>query len=316
MLGASDLLTFPTASKEVKSLLRTPRLKEYFAIKGVHWKFIVELAPFQGGFWERLIRSVKRCLIKTIGRAMLNYSELHTVLVEIEGVVNARPLTYVYDDNEGVSYPLTPSHLVNGRNLNRLPNDAYFEICNTYESLSKRAKYNRRLLNNFTSVWKNEYLLGLLEAYRPKGKSNPSQNPNINVNDIVIIRNEQVKRAFWNIGKVIGLLNGSDGSTRAARVEVSSDKGKKVLQRSLKHLVPLEICSKVNQRSQVVAPEHSQDQTYASADSTASATARNTAAPNREFSTPRPRRNAAAIGEITRREGKMNVYSGVCMDNM
>ena len=308
--------TFKAASKEVKSLLRTPRLKEYFAIKGVQWKFIVELAPFQGGFWERLIRSVKRCLIKTIGRAMLNYSELHTVLVEIEGVVNARPLTYVYDDNEGVSYPLTPSHLVNGRNLNRLPNDAYFEICNTYESLSKRAKYNRRLLNNFTSVWKNEYLLGLLEAYRPKGKSNPSQNPNINVNDIVIIRNEQVKRAFWNIGKVIGLLNGSDGSTRAARVEVSSDKGKKVLQRSLKHLVPLEICSEVNQRSQVVAPEHSQDQTYASADSTASATARNAAAPNREFSTPRPRRNAAAIGEITRREGKMNVYSGVCMDNM
>ena len=164
--------TFKAASKEVKSLLRTPRLKEYFAIEGVQWKFIVELAPFQGGFWERLIRSVKRCLIKTIDRAMLNYSELHTILVEIEGVVNARPLTYVYDDNEGVSYPLTPSHLVNGRNLNWLPNDAYFEICNTYESLSKRAKYNRRLLSNFTSVWKNEYLLDLLEAYRPKGKSN------------------------------------------------------------------------------------------------------------------------------------------------
>ena len=96
---------------------------------------------------------------------MLNVDELHTILVEIEGVINARPLTYVYDDNEGVSYPLTPSHLVNGRNLNRLPNDAYFEICNTYESLSKRAKYNCRMLHNFTSVWKNDYLLGLLEAY-------------------------------------------------------------------------------------------------------------------------------------------------------
>ena len=187
----------------------------------------------------------------------VNYNELHTILVEIEGVINARPLTYVYDDNEGVSYPLTPSHLVNERNLNRLPSDAYFEICNTYESLSNRAKYNRRMLHNFTSVWKNNYLLGLLEAYRPKGKENPSQNPDINVNDIVVIRNKQVKRAFWSIGKVIGLLNGSDGSIRAARVEVSSDKGKKVLQRSLKHLVPLELCS---QRSQVATPEHSRGQ--------------------------------------------------------
>ena len=48
---------------------------------------------------------------------MLNYSELYTVLTEIESVINARPLTYIYDDTEGISYPLTPSQLVNGRNL-------------------------------------------------------------------------------------------------------------------------------------------------------------------------------------------------------
>ena len=43
--------------------------------------------------------------------------ELSTILVEIEGVVNFSPLTYVYDDAEGISYPLTLSHLLNGRNL-------------------------------------------------------------------------------------------------------------------------------------------------------------------------------------------------------
>ena len=297
--------TFKAASKEVKNLLRTPHLKEYFALKGIQLKIIVELAPFQGGFWERLIRSVKRCLIKTIGRAMLNYNELHTILVEIEGVINARPLTYVDDDNEGVLYPLTPSHLVNGRNLNRLPNDAYFEICNTYESLSKRAKYNRRILKNFTSVWKNDYLLGLLKTYRPKGKDNPSQNQDITVNDIVVVRNEQVKRAFWSIGKVIGLLNGSDGSIRVARVEVNSDKGKKVLQRSLKHLVPLELCS---QRSQVATPEYSQGQPAMQGQSAQPAPPLATQQPPiGNTAHLRPRRNAAAIGEIARREGKMSV---------
>ena len=45
--------TFKSASKEVKKLLRSPRLAEYFKLKVVQWRFIVELAPFQGGFWER-----------------------------------------------------------------------------------------------------------------------------------------------------------------------------------------------------------------------------------------------------------------------
>ena len=48
---------------------------------------------------------------------MVNFMELSTILVEIEGVVNSSPLTYVYDDAEGISFPLTPSHLLNGRNL-------------------------------------------------------------------------------------------------------------------------------------------------------------------------------------------------------
>ena len=55
---------------------------------------------------------------------MFTSSELSTILVEIQGVLNSRPLTYVFDD-KGVSYPLTPSQLVNGRNLQRLPSDGH-----------------------------------------------------------------------------------------------------------------------------------------------------------------------------------------------
>ena len=47
--------------------------------------------------------------------------QISTLLVEIEYVINARPITYIFDDTEGMSYPLTPSHLVNGKNLYRLP---------------------------------------------------------------------------------------------------------------------------------------------------------------------------------------------------
>ena len=64
----------------------------------------MERAPWWGGFWERLIRSIKRCLKKCIGRANLTFEQLRTMLVEIEAVINARPLTYVCDDQEGVSH--------------------------------------------------------------------------------------------------------------------------------------------------------------------------------------------------------------------
>ena len=118
-----------------------------------------------------IIRSVKRCLLKVIGRAMVGIMAPSTILVEIEGVINFRPLTYVYDDAEGISFPLTPCHLLNGQNLLQEPNDGsprFAEIVSTYETLSKRAKYHFRLLWDFSKRWKSEYLYGHMEAHKSK----------------------------------------------------------------------------------------------------------------------------------------------------
>ena len=68
----------------------------------------MDKAPWWGGFWERLVKTVKLCLKKSIGRATVTYYELATILTEVESVINARPITYVYDDEESVSYALTP----------------------------------------------------------------------------------------------------------------------------------------------------------------------------------------------------------------
>ena len=109
--------TVQTVAKEVRNSVRNPRLGNHLSSQGVKWQFIVERSPRQGGMWERLIRSVKRCLIKVVGRGMVSFMELSALLVEAQCVINVRPITYVFDGTEGVSYPITPSQLINGRNL-------------------------------------------------------------------------------------------------------------------------------------------------------------------------------------------------------
>ena len=77
--------------------------------------FNIPLDSWWGGFFEICVLLVKRCLKKSLGNAKLTYEELETELIEIEGVLNSRPLTYVY--NELAEVPLTQAHLFMGRRL-------------------------------------------------------------------------------------------------------------------------------------------------------------------------------------------------------
>ena len=79
-------------------------------------------------FWERLIQTVKRTLKKVTGWSCLSFEEHNTLLVEVEGIVNARPLTYVYDDLCGINFALTPSNFINGCRLLNTPNSSLLRL--------------------------------------------------------------------------------------------------------------------------------------------------------------------------------------------
>ena len=123
--------TFTASAREVKKMLRSTEVLRYFSDKKVKWEFIAEKAPWWGGFWEHLVRSVKNCLKKTVGRSTLKFEELRTLLVEIEATLNNRPLTYIYDDENGVSYTLTPADLVYGRRISMSPSSRHFDVIST-----------------------------------------------------------------------------------------------------------------------------------------------------------------------------------------
>ena len=160
-----------------------------FALKqGIKWRNILNLSPNWGGFYELMNSTIKDALRKTLKHAHLNYEELETIIIEIESVMNSRPLTYVDDDE--LLEPLTPSHLMFGRRL-RNPKDGTSpeKVFDDTISPTKRREYVNKLLNNFWNRFSNEYLMSLRER-----NDNGNANPNIEVGQVVIVKEKKMRR--------------------------------------------------------------------------------------------------------------------------
>ena len=108
--GIPDLITSYNGSNFTSIGVQT-----FTTNNGITWKFNLEAAPWTGGFFERLMQSVKRCLKKILGKSKVSYEDLVTILVEIEIIINNRPLTYVSGDL--TEEALTSSHLIYGKRL-------------------------------------------------------------------------------------------------------------------------------------------------------------------------------------------------------
>ncbi|GBM13210.1 hypothetical protein AVEN_187982-1 [Araneus ventricosus] len=115
--------TFKRAELEIKriwNILNHPDVKNFYSFNGIKWQYIVERAVWWGGFYERMVRTVKTALRKTLGKSCLTVEHLLTVLIEIEGMINSRPITYVGSDTEEPT-ALTPSHFLLGKRITSLP---------------------------------------------------------------------------------------------------------------------------------------------------------------------------------------------------
>ena len=91
--------TFQASEKTLVSLFELEDVQEHLSSKGIRWQFNLAKAPWWGGFFERLVKQVKSCLKKTLGRSKLSFDELTTILVQVEAVLNLRPLMYLYSDD-------------------------------------------------------------------------------------------------------------------------------------------------------------------------------------------------------------------------
>ena len=180
---------------------------------------------------------MKRTLRKTLGKGTLRYGELLTAIIEIEGIMNSRPLCYQYSDQ--LDDVITPSHLLHGRRIFNWHSNESISDETTY-TLTNRLKHLQTVIDHMKNRWRHEYLTELREYHRCKNKVPEKQAM---VGDVVLVEDKKIPRVKWRMGIITHLILSKDGYIRGCKLKVS-DKGRiSVIQRPVNHLYYFEVSS-------------------------------------------------------------------------
>ena len=208
------------------------------------WIHLTPASPWRGGFYERMIRSIKESLTTlTYHRRPLTEFEIYTSLMQIEAMINSRPLFTHNSDN------ITPAHFFRGKSLTGLPTIGYTDA----RTLTKSPVVldyiaSLRLVNNVCLKWREAYLLTL---------RNYHQNPAVNTyqqlveGDVVILKCI-TPMDTWPIGTILKTIPSNDGRIRTVVVR-THERGKLVTKhRSIQTVIPFECMGKrsINPESQ------------------------------------------------------------------
>ena len=166
-----------------------------------------------GGVWERQIRTARSVLASLLVNqgTQLDDESLRTLMVETEAIVNSRPLTV---DLHNSLEPLTPNHLLTMKSKVILPPPGVFQRADIYSR--KRWRRVQHLAAEFWDRWKKEFLLSLKTRQkwiRPRR--------NLQVNDVVIIKDDNQPRNKWQLARVAEVYPSDDGLVRKVKVLVA-----------------------------------------------------------------------------------------------
>ena len=211
------------------------KIKNFLQQKQIKWLCNPPTASNFGGVWERLIRSVRSTLSVIMKQQPVYDETLSTLMTQVEGILNSRPLTKTSDDPAD-DEPLTPNHLLLLRGNKPMPPGSFTKN----DALVRRWKQSQYLADLFWKRWLKEYLPLLQERQtwiRPK--------KNVSVGDLVLTKEEKNPRGQWPLARVIEVYKGKDGLVRS--VQIKTEDG--VLVRPVNKLCLLESACVIEEKS-------------------------------------------------------------------
>ena len=246
---------FVAANKVLQRIANSASVLYELGHKGITWKFLPSRAAWMGGVYERLVQIIKIELMKIQGKAKFNESEWRSHLVEIEQIVNDRPLTYVTDSPSEPDV-ITPNAYLHGcSNNTTIATDINIDkaIADLKQYQNHPEQLYREKIKMKEQFWKriqSQYIAALNLSNFQKNKSRgrySSIEPE--VGRVVSIVDNETKLG-GRLGIIVQLLPSSDGVARRALVKTTIPQPHVSLWKNLKteirekalcHLIPLEL---------------------------------------------------------------------------
>lgn len=195
----------------------------------IEFKFNPPGAPHFGGVWEIQIKAAKTHLYRVVGDQVLTFEELTTLFIQIEALLNSRPLYPISSDPNDLNC-LTPGHFLTLEPLTSVPDE---DLSDINMNRLNRWQLLQALQQHFWSRWKSEYLNSLTQRAKWTKNCKP-----LAVGSMVIIKDDNRAPLQWTLARVVSLQIGGDGIARSAVVRTSNNN---FLHRPLVKLCPLPI---------------------------------------------------------------------------
>ena len=145
---------------------------------------------------------------------------MQTLLFEIAGLLNSRPLTYASSDPDDFR-PLTPNDFMNRPPTAHVPAGNFDDA-----DPRQQFRYSQRAINIFWGIWRSNYLQSL--SGRSKWQK-PERN--MAINDVVMEVDHSLGRGQWSIGHIDKVYPGDDNLVRAVDVKLPNGIFRRGIQR-------------------------------------------------------------------------------------
>ena len=203
--------------QQVNNLLRSSKtsISHFACTANITWHHIPPRSPHMGGAWEAAIKQMKILMRKIIRPHILKVEELTSVLIEIEAIMNSRPIVPL-DSTDPDSLVLTPGHFLIGRPLLAPPTT---EASQSNISTLRRWQLVQRLTKDIWKQWKSHYL----KTLQGRQKWN-SAGHNFKVGEVVFVKDDIFAHRKWPLARITATYPGSDGVVRVVDFECQGKK--------------------------------------------------------------------------------------------
>ncbi|XP_069363429.1 uncharacterized protein [Maniola hyperantus] len=179
--------------------------------QGITWHFQPPYSPHFGGIFESGVKSFKHHLHRVVGTRTQTYDEMHTLLCQIEAVLNSRPLCILSADSAD-PLPLTPGHFLIGEPLTAIPDVSLIDVP---PNRLTRWRWVQQAVQHFWKRWSREYL----HEIQQRNKWFHNNGPPIREGTVVVVCDDNLPPLQWRLARVHALHPGLDGVTRVVTLK-------------------------------------------------------------------------------------------------